>query len=196
MLIVAASKAAAVAAFGDGGADWKFWVGVGVGLLGFAGVIVTLAVNGWRAECGRRRQLYASGWAAVQAYKEFAFAVRRRNADDRAGERVRISAGLGLVQRDLAYHEALIAREPSRVVASRFRDLVDKTRKIAGGIIRRSWNEEPITADRDMHAPDIAQELQALKPSEDAYLDAVNDDVGRRCLPNRKGRGDAQGRRG
>lgn len=43
----------------------------------------------------------------------------------------------------------------------------------SGGIIKRSWDESPINSDSEMHAPEIAAELQALRPSEDAYLDAV-----------------------
>lgn len=73
------------------------------------------------------RALYADGWAAVQAYKEMAFAIRRRNVDDRAAERVRLSETLREVQRDLAYHEALIGRERSSRVTAEYRVLVAKT---------------------------------------------------------------------
>ena len=156
------------------GVDWKYYVSVLLGVLGFIGVIVTLAVNGRRAERARRRELYANGWAAVQAYKEFAFAVRRRNIDDRGAERVRLSDQLSLVQRDLAYYETLIGRERSRDAAGAYGELVSNTRRIAGGIIRRSWNEEPIAADREMHSPAIAEELQALNPWERTYMDSVS----------------------
>jgi len=127
------------------------------------------------------RELYAGGWAAVQAYKEFAFAVRRRNLEDRAGERVRISEAMREVQKDLAFYEALIGRERSDSVACEYRILVAKTREIAGGIIKRSWNEEPIDSDRDMHSPEIAGELQALTQFEDGYMSATIRAIG----PNR-----------
>jgi hypothetical protein len=42
----------------------------------------------------------------------------------------------------------------------------------------RSWNQEPIVTDSDMHSPDIANELAALRPFEDAYMDAVADGLG------------------
>jgi hypothetical protein len=157
------------------------------------GVLITLYVNGRRAERTRRRDLYSAGWAAVQAYKEMAFAIRRRNREDRAAERVRLSEAMSEIQKDLAYHEAMIGRERvsetvflvtgqdlSGAVGDAYSKLVAETRKVAGGIIKRSWDEAPISSDSEMHAPSIAEELRALKPVEDEFLDAVNADVGGR----------------
>jgi hypothetical protein len=42
----------------------------------------------------------------------------------------------------------------------------------------RSWNQEPIATGSDMHSPDIANELAAPPPFEDAYMDAVADGLG------------------
>lgn len=63
-------------------------------------------------------------------------------------------------------------------MAVEYRGLVAKTREIAGGIIRRSWNEEPITSDSQIHSPEIAAELGALKAFEDGYMNAVADELG------------------
>ena len=84
----------------------------------------------------------------------------------------------GRRQQDLAYYEALIGRERSGRVAAEYRNLVVKTREIAGGIIKSSWNEEPISSDSEMHSAEIASELNALKPFEDGYMDAVADELG------------------
>jgi hypothetical protein len=140
--------------------------------------MITLVVNGRRADRERLRELYAGGWAAVQAYKEMAFAVRRRNIDERAAERVRVSEAMREIQKDLAFHEALIGHERSGKIAAEYRILVAKTREIAGGIIKRSWNEDPVACDNEMHSPAIAAELAALKPSEDGYLSAIADRLG------------------
>ena len=185
--------AVAQAASDGGGEGLKIVLPLIGSAIALAGVLLTLYVNGRRTERTRRRDLYSEGWAAVQAYKEFAFAVRRRNANDLAGERVRISTAMGEIQKELAYHEAMIGRERVSafvfkltgkdrpgVVADAFLKLVAETRKVAGGIIKRSWDEEPIHADSEMHAPAIAQELGALGPFETAYLDAISDDVGGR----------------
>ncbi|HYG96675.1 MAG TPA: hypothetical protein VD741_06150 [Solirubrobacterales bacterium] len=137
------------------------------------GVLVTLIVNGYRANRERRRELFAGGWAAVQSYKEMAFAIRRRSSADPPGERVRLSEELREIQRDISFHEAMIGRDLSDDVASAYRELVRKTREVAGGIIKRSWDEPPIKSDSEMHAPEIAAELQALRAPEDAYLDEV-----------------------
>lgn len=166
-------SAAARAATNDGGADWKVIAALIAAALTFLGVMITLIVNGRRAERERLRELYAGGWAAVQAYQEMAFAVRRRNADDRAAERVRISEAMREIQKDMAFHDALIGRERSGRVAAEYRILVAKTREIAGAIIKRSWNEDPITSDHEMHSPEIAAELGALKQFEDRYMNAV-----------------------
>ena len=168
-------SAAARAATSDGGADWKVIAALIAAALTFLGVMITLIVNGRRAERERLRELYAGGWAAVQAYKEMAFAVRRRNIDERAAERVRVSEAMREIQKDLTFHEALIGRERSGKIAAEYRILVAKTREIAGGIVRRSWNEDPIASDKEMHSPAIAAELAALKPFEDGYLSAIAD---------------------
>jgi hypothetical protein len=162
----------------EDGDSWKVVVPLIAAAIAFAGVMSKLWWNARNARRDRLRELYAGGWAVVQSYKEMAFAIRRRNIDDRPGERVRLSEAMREIQKNLSYHEALIGRERSGRVATEYRNLVAKTREIAGGVIRRSWNEEPITGDSEMHSPEIAEELQALKPFEDGYMDAVADDLG------------------
>ena len=107
-----------------------------------------------------------------------AFAVRRRNAEDRAGEE---GPHLGGAAGDPAGPR--LPRGPDRQersddVAAAYRKLVSKTREIAGGIVKRSWDEDPITSDDEITSPGIASELQALTEYETAYMDAVADDVG------------------
>jgi hypothetical protein len=164
---------AAAAAADESGEGLKVIIPLVAAAIALFGVLVTLIVNGYRANRERRRGLFAEGWAAVQSYKEMAFAVRRRSSADPAGERVRISEALRAIQRDISFHEAMIGRDPADGVASAYLELVRKTREIAGGIIKRSWDAPPIDSDREMHAPEIATELQGLRPFEDAYLDKV-----------------------
>lgn len=178
MLITAGLAAASAGASASGGDDWKVIVPVIAATLALLGVIMTLWTSGRRAHRERLRELYAGGWSAVQAYKKMAFAVRRRNLEERAAERVRLSDVMREIQQDIAYHEALIGRERSGRVAAEYRNLVTKTREIAGGIVRRSWNEEPISSDTQMHSPEIAAELSALKCHEDAYMSAVAGELG------------------
>lgn len=171
MLIAAAQSA-------EGGDDWKVIAALVAAALAFLAHVIVLLVNGRRARRERLRELYAGGWTAVQAYQEMAFAIRRRSIEDRAGERVRLSEAMREIQKDLAYHETLIGRERSGHVAAEYRNLIAKTREIAGGIIKRSWNEEPIATDSAMHSPEIAHELSGLRPFEDGYMDAAADELG------------------
>lgn len=138
MLSVAQQHAAA-----SGADDWKFIVGLATAIV----ALLALWVTGCRSERARRRELYAGGWAAVQAYKEFAFAVRRRNPKELDAERVRVSEELRGVQKDLAYYTEMIATERFGRVAAEYRSLVTQTREIAGGLIRDGWNAPPITTD-------------------------------------------------
>jgi hypothetical protein len=161
------------AASGEGGEGLKVVIPLIAAAIALFGVLLTLIVNGYRANRERRRELFAGGWAAVQSYKEMAFAIRRRSSNDPAAERVRLSEALREIQHDISFHEAMIGRDPSDAVACMYSELVKKTRTVAGGIIKRSWDEPPIDTDSEMHAPEIASELQALRPYEDAYLDGV-----------------------
>jgi hypothetical protein len=104
----------------DGGGDGLEVVLPLVGsFLVFLGGLVTLWVNGYRTSRNRRRNRYSGGWAAVQAYKEMAFAVRRRNVDDRSEERVRISEAMREIQKELAYYEAMIGESGSATSSTR-----------------------------------------------------------------------------
>lgn len=134
-------------------------------------------VNGYRADRVRRRELYAEGLAVVVEYEEFAFAIRRRDASNRAAERVRLSSALGATQAKLARCEAMIENERSSDVADAYRNLVSETRQIAGAIIARSWDAEPIERDSEMHAPEIAQELAGAKGAEDRFNKAIRNDL-------------------
>ena len=126
MLIAAAQSA-------ENGDDWKVIAALIAAALAFLAHMIVLLVNGRRARQERLRELYAGGWAAAQSYKEMAFAIRRRDIEDRAGERVRLSEAMREIQEDLSYHEALIGRERSGRVATEYRALVLKIREIAGG---------------------------------------------------------------
>lgn len=171
---------AAAQAASDSGDDWKVIVPLIAAAIAFAGVMIKLWWDARGARRERLRELYAGGWAAVQSYKEMAFAIRRRNIDDRPAERVRLSEAMREIQKDISYYEALIGRERSGRIAAEYGILVAKTREIAGGIIRRSWNEEPITSDSQMHSHEIANELAGLRPFEDGYINAVADELGAR----------------
>ena len=101
------------------GDSWKVIVPLIAAGIAFAAVMIKLWWDARSARRERLRELYAGGWAAVQAYQEgMAFAIRRRNIEDRAGERVRLSDAMHAMPKDLSYFEALIGRERSGHVAT------------------------------------------------------------------------------
>ncbi len=136
---------------------------------------VTTLVAGRREQRNRRRDTYSAAFAAVAAYKEFPYVVRRRRAGPAAvaaEERVRISEALRKVQQDLGYYAAWMATESAHVAAA-YTELVTQTRKIAGRQIHEAWLDAPIRKDTDMNMRDLG--LGALHPVESAYLSEVED---------------------
>jgi hypothetical protein len=145
-------------------------------------LIGTVLAHVWaarQAERARKHELFASAFAAVVAYKEFAFAVRRRRCEPEhaSAERVRVSEALREVQRELAFAEAMVIAEHHEKVTAAFAELVARTREIAGGLIRDGWNAAPITTDAEMNMPEVAEALAPLKNYEQAYLSAVREIV-------------------
>jgi hypothetical protein len=146
-------------------------------IVGIVAAIVAMLgvwINGLRAERQRRRELYADALEATYAYREFAYVVRRRNPDNQAEERIRISEALREIQRDLKKYEALMKIERSTKVHVEYKNLVDKTREIAGGYMRDAWNAKGAERDDQMN---IDIDFTAIDPFEEAYLTAVQDDL-------------------
>lgn len=144
--------------------------------------LLTFWATAVRQERSRRQQLYADALAALVAYREFAYVIRRRRAappgqEQIAGEeRVRISEALRGVQKDLAYFTSWIKAEPTSDVATKYDELVSQTRRIAGGYMRDAWNAEPLGDDGGMNIPDI--DYTPLADYEQAYLEAARDSLG------------------
>lgn len=140
--------------------------------------LLTLWVAGLRAERTRRRELYADALAATMAYREFPYAIRRRQHEEehRSAERVRISEALREVQRDLSQYSALMRIERAEKVANAYHVLVTKTREIAGGYMKDGWNADPIERDAEMNMK-VPLDYSTLESYVQAYVDAVEKDL-------------------
>ena len=66
--------------------------------------------------------------------------------------------------------------ERALAVAAAYRQLVAKTREVAGGYMRAAWGREPITEDREMNVPG-GLDFSPLVPYEEAFLQAVANDL-------------------
>lgn len=152
--------------------DWAAVLAPTVALL--VGV-ATLLVNGERAERRRRRELHARGLAAALAYAEMPFEIRRRRHEDveRSAERVRLTTRFSEVQAELRVCETLIDADGNGTVAGRYRELVEATRRVAGGAARESWNRDPIDSDAAVNMPDLAEQLQELNEPRTRYANAI-----------------------
>ncbi len=139
--------------------------------------LTSLWINGVRQERSRRQQLYADALAVITAYKEFAYAIRRRRAplpdkpEIAGAERVRLSEALREVQRELAYFEAWLRGDAHSELAAAYLTLASETRKIAGRYMRDAWNAPPLDNDPGMNIPDI--DFSGLGPFETAYIREV-----------------------
>jgi hypothetical protein len=153
-------------------AAWWQLPAVLAALVALTGALVTLAVSGVRARRDRRRDLYAEAFAAVTAYWEYPYIVRRRRHDEPAAERVRISEQLGKVQERISRHEAWIRIE-NRHVAAAYVELIAATRKIMGPQISEGWRTPAITDDESMNIGTVSR--GGLAVAEEAYLEAVRD---------------------
>lgn len=134
--------------------------------------IITLIVHGRRARTDRQREVFASAFGEVSAYREFPYIVWRRRGDEPDAERQRISTELIAVQSRLNQNQALLRVEAPRV-ARPYAELVAATRRVAGAAISAGWDREPITNDSGIHIADV--DLSGLVAFEDRYLAAAAD---------------------
>jgi hypothetical protein len=155
---------------------WSILIPLVGALIGLIGVLLTLWVNGDRAERTRRRQLHARCLAAVLAYREMPFMVRRRRAEDeeRSAERVRLSSHLSAVQTELSTCAHLLGAAGPDWLASEYQQLVSIARATAGREAHEAWKAEPITDDSEMNMPELFARLKPLNEQLDSFRDEIS----------------------
>ncbi|GAA2560726.1 hypothetical protein [Pseudonocardia hydrocarbonoxydans] len=142
-----------------------------------AGVAGT--VNIWLArskardeERARVRTLLAEAYQAYADYKEFPYAVRRRDAERPGEERVRLSEQMREVQSRLSFFLSWTALESTPVGAA-YATMVGRMRAVAGDSIRVAWTSPAITTDADMNLPASIVDLSSLADVEGEFHVAV-----------------------
>jgi hypothetical protein len=138
-------------------------------------LIVT--TSGWwwtlrRQRQEERRRRFAEAFAAVMAYREFPYAIRRRAATNPEDERVRLSEALRHVQERLSFHTVWIRVEDPRVAVA-YEQLVTETRRVAGAAMHQAWMREPIMSDHEMNIAGLHDELAQLDAPAERFLQAV-----------------------
>jgi hypothetical protein len=144
-------------------------------VIGLVGVVLTLWINGARAERGRRRENHARAVEAVVAYQEMPYAIRRRRhePDERSGERVRLSTAFGVVQAELASCEALMRADNDANVREGFARLVAALKEHAGIAAKEAWRRPPITEDSEMSLGDVHIALEPVRAEQQHFEEAA-----------------------
>jgi hypothetical protein len=152
--------------------------------IGLAGLLLGLAVNGDRVERQRRRDLHGRALAAVLAYAEMPFMIRRRRNEEseRSGERVRLSAHFSQVKAEMSSCEVLLAADGDERVSTAYRDLVVSARATAGAEAHEAWESEPIAGDSDMNMGGLHARLAPFR----AGLREFELELASATLPRRK----------
>jgi hypothetical protein len=145
--------------------------------------VATFFVAGRRARLDRQRQLFGDAFAAVMAYREYPFIIRRRNPDEVTKERQRISADLSDLQAKLNGFKGML-RVEDPYVGERYVELVDATRRVAGALIKEAWNTDPVGEDHLVHNP--SWDFSELDKYDEAYLRAVADHLAWMYTPLRR----------
>jgi hypothetical protein len=145
----------------------------------FLAAMLTAAINVWATRRGtreveraRQRDSFADAFRTYTKYKEFPYAIRRRNGSDLANERTRLSEDLRAVQAELSYHRTWACTE-SASVGDAYATMIAAARAVAGTAMKQAWLAPPCDADSEMTIPREVIDLSSLELHETAYLAAV-----------------------
>lgn len=147
------------------------------------GVLITLWVNGDRAERQRRRDLHARALTAVLGYAEMPFMIRRRRCEEteRSAERVRLSDHFSSVKAELTTCQVLLGADGDLDVSEAYNRLIEVARETAGSEAHRAWKEPPVTTDEGMNMGPLFDRLAKLRHE----LERFQSDLARATLPRR-----------
>jgi hypothetical protein len=140
-------------------------------LLALVGVLITLIVNGQRAERQRRRDVHARALGAITAYGEMPYRIRRRAPGAEA--RARLSDELSVVKAEIDTCQVLLAADGDDKLSRAYDELYDTARRTAGTVL---------TDDSKMNMGEL---FRRLKPFTDARTEFA-DHLRTATLPRRK----------
>jgi len=117
------------------------------------GLLIGLWINGDRAERQRRRDLHARALAAVLAYAEMPFMIRRRRCEpsEQSAERVRLADHFSGVKAEVTTCQVLLGADGRPRLAKAYEELVEVARRTAGNEAHKAWKEPAIRTDAEMN---------------------------------------------
>ena len=113
------------------------WIPLAAAAVALFGVFATLVVNGFRAERQRRRDLHARALAAITAYGEMPYRIRRRAPGPEI--RARLSDDLSLVKAEVDTCQVLLAADGDERLSDAFDDLYAIARQTVGRAAHDAW---------------------------------------------------------
>jgi hypothetical protein len=129
-----------------------------VPVVGFAGVILGLWVNGTHNRRDRRSELHARALIAITSYGELPYRIRRRAPG--AESRARLSEELSKVKAELEACQLLLDADGHADIARAFRNLETLARSTAGKAAHDAWRMAPIESDAQMNLGDVHHQLE------------------------------------
>jgi hypothetical protein len=156
------------------------WYTIGAAAIALVGVAVTLLINGARAERQRRRDLHARALAAIIAYGEMPYRIRRRAPG--AENRAHLSDELSRTKAELDTCQVLLAADRDDRLSDAFDDLYSLARRSVGKTAHDAWNAPVIQSDAEMNQGELYQQLSGFNTARDRFAD----DLRTATLPRRK----------
>jgi hypothetical protein len=146
------------------------------------GVLVTLVINGIRSERQRRRDLHARALAAITAYGEMPYRIRRRPPGPE--HRARLSEELSLLKAEVDTCQVLLAADGDEKLSDAYDVLYAVARRTVGKEAHDAWSV-PVIGDNDdgaMNQGELYRRLSDFNARRNAFADHLR----RATLPRHK----------
>lgn len=124
----------------------------------------------------RKREALAKAVGALAAYREYPYVIRRRDEDDQAAERRRISTEIMQVQRELTEASIWIGAE-APILYGEYVAAVKDHRRIAGALMNEAWRTPASTDDADMNIADFHEKLAPLRAHDAVLVELIRNEV-------------------
>lgn len=145
------------------------WYTVVSALVALFGVLITLIINGIRNERQRRRDLQARALAAITAYGEMPYRIRRRPPG--AEQRARLSDELSLIKAEVDTCQVLLAADGDERLSDAYDQLYAVARRTVGKAAHDAWKAPVIEDDHEMNQGDLYRQLSEFNSARNAFAD-------------------------
>ena len=145
------------------------WIPLAAAAIALFGVFATVLVNGIRAERQRRRDLHTRALAAITAYGEMPYRIRRRAPGVEI--RARLCDDLSLIKAEVDTCQVLLAADGDERLSDAFDDLYAIARKTVGKASHNAWKAPPIEHDSEMNMGDLYRSLEPFNVARGEFAD-------------------------